>query len=363
MRIWMESKESKAQWECVVKDFKEHLGKGVTHHLPSNVILTSLQDGLSSMDHDVEEEMEVDGCDVDLTESQDGHLNLELNLKAFRSLEVKYDFDMKPMKIEKVDILEAKIRDLEEDKIPAFLFVSSTEAVNQDEDIVWDEESSSNEDFFELSEDMTENGLSALAKDEKPSEAGGSMVALKHLKSGHIELVLTLTAFGCLEGTYSFDMMPMEIDKIDILEAKIRDLEESSCGKIFRPVVLSLSLNFNVTPNCYITWTVVEKPCAKCFELSQDPRSISVVESGLYYIQFDGYLTNWSNGSGVKMLMDNATITSAPVHNDGHGHKATITHLLIATKATVLMFQVYGSFNLKSGATLSIARLHEFCAA
>ncbi|CAK4750274.1 unnamed protein product [Aphanomyces euteiches] len=160
MRIWIESKESKAQWECVVKDFKEHLGKGVTHHLPSNVILTSLQDGLSSMDHDVEEEMEVDGCDVDLTESQDGHLNLELNLKAFRSLEVKYDFDMKPMKIEKVDILEAKIRDLEEDKIPAFLFVSLTEAVNQDEDIVWDEESSSNEDFFELLEDMTEVTIS-----------------------------------------------------------------------------------------------------------------------------------------------------------------------------------------------------------
>ncbi|KAH9114844.1 hypothetical protein LEN26_004927 [Aphanomyces euteiches] len=263
MHLWLESKQSKAQWyafpdkimlivqrECLVKDTQEHVPKGATYVLPSKVVATTLQ-----------------------------------------------------------------------------------------------------------------NGLSALAKDEKPSEAGGSMVALKHLKSGHIELVLTLTAFGCLEITYSFDMMPMEIDKIDILEAKIRDLEESSCGKISRPVVLSLSLNFNVTPNCYITWTVVENPCAKCFELSQDPRSISVVESGLYYIQFDGYLTNWSNSSGVKMLMDNATITSAPVHNDGHGHKATITHLLIATKATVLMFQVYGSFNLKSGATLSIARLHEFCAA
>ncbi|KAG9414493.1 hypothetical protein AC1031_007900 [Aphanomyces cochlioides] len=149
--------------ECLVKDFKEHLGKGVTYHLPSNLILTSLQDGLSSLDHDVKEEMEVDGCNVDLKESQDGHLNLELTLKAFRSLEVKYDFDMKPMRIEKVDVLEAKIRDLEEAvefKIPAFLFVSSTEAVNHYEYIVWDEESSSNEDYFELSEDMTEVTIS-----------------------------------------------------------------------------------------------------------------------------------------------------------------------------------------------------------
>ncbi|KAG9414492.1 hypothetical protein AC1031_007899 [Aphanomyces cochlioides] len=208
-----------------------------------------------------------------------------------------------------------------------------------------------------------QNGLSALAKDEKPSEAGASIVSLKHLKNGHIELVLSLTAFGCLEGTYSFDIVPMEIDKIDILEAKIRDLEESPCGKISRPVVLSLSSNINVGPTCHVTWTVVENPCAKSFELSQDAQSISVVESGLYYIQFDGYFASWTNGSGVKMLMDNATLSSAPVHNDGQGHKATIAHLLIATKATVLMFQVYGSYNLKSGATLSIARLHEFCAA
>ncbi|KAG9414491.1 hypothetical protein AC1031_007898 [Aphanomyces cochlioides] len=244
MHVWLESKQSKAQWECLVKDTQKHVPKGATYVFPSKVVATTLQ-----------------------------------------------------------------------------------------------------------------NGLSALAKEE---ETSGCDIALKHLKNGHVELVLTLAAFGCLEGTYSFDMMPMAIDKIDILEAKIRDLEESTSGKTPQPPVLSLTSNALAGPNQYVSWTLQQNGCTKYLELAQDAQGISVLKPGLYCIQFNGYLASWTNGCGVRMLVDGTASASTPVHLDGYGYKAPITHALIATEATVLMFQVYGSYNLNSGAVLSIARLQGF---
>ncbi|KAH9159832.1 hypothetical protein LEN26_002144 [Aphanomyces euteiches] len=226
MHLWLESKQSKAQWECLVKDTQKHAPKGATYVFPSKVVATTLQ-----------------------------------------------------------------------------------------------------------------NGLSALANEE---ETSGCDIALKHLKNGHVELVLTLTAFGCLEGTYSFDMTTRAIDKIDIMEAKIRDLEEST------------------RPNCFVSWTQQQNGCPKYLELAQDAQSISVLKPGLYYIQFNGYLASSTIGYGVRMLVDDIASASTPVHHDGYGHKAPITHALIATEATVLKFQVYGAHNLNSGAVLRIARLQEF---
>ncbi|KAF0723075.1 hypothetical protein Ae201684_017946 [Aphanomyces euteiches] len=202
-----------------------------------------------------------------------------------------------------------------------------------------------------------QNGLSALAKEE---ETSGCNIALNHLENGRIELVLTLTAFGCLEGTYSFDMMPMAIDKMDILEAKIRDLEEPPSGKSPQPSVLSLTTNAVEGPNCFVSWTLQQNGSPKHLELAQDAQSISVLKPGLYYIQFNGYLAHWIDGCGVRMLVDGTASASTPVHHDGYGQKAPIAHTLIATEATVLKFQVYGSYNLNSGAVLRIARLQEF---
>ncbi|KAH9114843.1 hypothetical protein LEN26_011683 [Aphanomyces euteiches] len=242
MHLWLESKQSKAQWECLVKDTQKHVPKGATYVFPSKVVATTLQ-----------------------------------------------------------------------------------------------------------------NGLSALAKVD---ETSGCNISLHHLKNGHVELVLTLTAFGCLEVSYSFDMMPVLIDKIDILEAKIRDLEESTSGKTSQPPVLSS--NAPTGMNCFVSWTPQQNGSPKYLELAQDAQSMSVLKPGLYYIQFNGYLASLANGSGVRMLVDGTASASTPVHHDGYGYKASIAHTLIATEATVLKFQVYGAHNLNSGAVLSIARLQEF---
>ncbi|CAK4750213.1 unnamed protein product [Aphanomyces euteiches] len=114
MRIWLESKQSKGQWECVVKDIKDHLPNGATYVLPNSVVISSLQNGLSLLDQDKKKKVDVVGCNVSLKESKKGRMELGVTLSAFGSLEACYLFDLVPLSVEKVDILEAKIRDLEE---------------------------------------------------------------------------------------------------------------------------------------------------------------------------------------------------------------------------------------------------------
>ncbi|KAG9414488.1 hypothetical protein AC1031_007895 [Aphanomyces cochlioides] len=156
MRIWIESKHSKSQWECVVKDIREHVPKGASYSLPTNVILTSVQDGLSRLDREKKKDMNVEGCSVELKESKPGHLDLILTLKAFRSLEAQYTFKMTPMTIEKVDILEAKIRVLQKAldmKNPTILWAISTKAVAPKSCVVWDDLLHSNKDYIQVQGD------------------------------------------------------------------------------------------------------------------------------------------------------------------------------------------------------------------
>ncbi|KAH9114853.1 hypothetical protein LEN26_002135 [Aphanomyces euteiches] len=158
MRIGIEAKKTKNQWECVVKDIQEHLAKGATYVLPANVVASSLQRGLSVLDEDKKTEMAIEGCSVAVKGTKNGHLEMNLTLKAFGTLEVDYLFDMAPLSIEKVDILEAKVRDLEEvvERKPAifgqvYLSLKCTKAVKTGQLLVWNSPQTTNTAYFELS--------------------------------------------------------------------------------------------------------------------------------------------------------------------------------------------------------------------
>ncbi|CAK4147671.1 unnamed protein product [Aphanomyces euteiches] len=144
--------------ECLVKDFNDHAPTGANYTLPSSVILTSLQDSLALLDKQKKKEMDDEnGCMVMLCGAKHDSLELVLTLKAFRSLEAQYVFKMTPMTIEKVAVLEAKIRDLEEaleKKKPVIFSASSTNVASPQSRVVWNSSAISNEDYFELSEDM-----------------------------------------------------------------------------------------------------------------------------------------------------------------------------------------------------------------
>ncbi|RQM12289.1 hypothetical protein B5M09_010640 [Aphanomyces astaci] len=52
-------------------------------------------------------------------------------------------------------------------------------------------------------------------------------VALQDLENGYIQVVLIVAILGVLDEVFLFKMVPLAIDRIDVVEAKIRDLEES----------------------------------------------------------------------------------------------------------------------------------------
>ncbi|KAF0742732.1 hypothetical protein Ae201684_002432 [Aphanomyces euteiches] len=112
LKIWLENKRSKEQWECTVKDVAEHAPRGATYVLPSAVVVTSLLTALSAPTSQANES---EKCSVDLKPATNGGVTLVLTMKAFGQLTAEYSFKMTKLEIATTDVLEAKIRDLQEE--------------------------------------------------------------------------------------------------------------------------------------------------------------------------------------------------------------------------------------------------------
>ncbi|KDO32042.1 hypothetical protein SPRG_03260 [Saprolegnia parasitica CBS 223.65] len=99
--IWLESKKTKLQWECVIQDLSKLMTTELA--LPNAVVLRAIKASakLSS------------ASKVDLTMEKD-MLALDLAIHLSPVWTATYRFEMTPIEVKLVDILEARIRDLEE---------------------------------------------------------------------------------------------------------------------------------------------------------------------------------------------------------------------------------------------------------
>ncbi|EQC28122.1 hypothetical protein SDRG_14082 [Saprolegnia diclina VS20] len=111
--IWLESKKTKLQWECVIEDLAKLLTTDFA--LPSAVILCAIKDGLAAIDgpNAPEASDEISSSTVDLVLEKDA-LALGLCIHLSPVWTVKYRFEMAPIEVKLIDILEARIRDLED---------------------------------------------------------------------------------------------------------------------------------------------------------------------------------------------------------------------------------------------------------
>ncbi|KAF0742731.1 hypothetical protein Ae201684_002431 [Aphanomyces euteiches] len=94
MKIWLENKRSKEQWECVTRDVAENVPKGAKYALPSPVIVASFLTALSTKDTAEEKASEY---------------------SAFERFTAEYVFNLTPLEIAATDMLAAKIRDLQDE--------------------------------------------------------------------------------------------------------------------------------------------------------------------------------------------------------------------------------------------------------
>ncbi|KDO32040.1 hypothetical protein SPRG_03257 [Saprolegnia parasitica CBS 223.65] len=116
--IWLESKKTKLQWRCAVEDFAKHTE--TNYALPSVVVLAAIKNGLAAIDG-----APAKGPDAAANPSVTPASTLDLGMKKDTlalALEIKispewataYSFEMTSIEVKVVDILEARIRDLEE---------------------------------------------------------------------------------------------------------------------------------------------------------------------------------------------------------------------------------------------------------
>ncbi|KDO32044.1 hypothetical protein SPRG_03262 [Saprolegnia parasitica CBS 223.65] len=111
--IWLESKKTKLQWACVIEGMAE-LMTTEDFVLPSIAVLHAIKDGLAAIVGPNTPEAKLSSSSiVDLTMKKDT-LALDLAIHLSPVWTATYRFEMTPIEVKLVDILEARIRDLEE---------------------------------------------------------------------------------------------------------------------------------------------------------------------------------------------------------------------------------------------------------
>jgi hypothetical protein len=122
--IWLESKRTKAQCQCTILDIKDHSPQEV--ELPSEVIISALR---TALEKNASSSIGEGDPTVDLVRSDESGSVLELTIHLLPSLKPVYKFPMVPIALEKVDILEAKIRELQEEMMELRTIVGSKKTV------------------------------------------------------------------------------------------------------------------------------------------------------------------------------------------------------------------------------------------
>ncbi|EQC28120.1 hypothetical protein SDRG_14080 [Saprolegnia diclina VS20] len=115
--IWLESKKTKLQWQCVIEDFTKHMKSAFA--LPNAVILAAIKNGLAAIDEAASKVGDaatmpsvVPASTINLC-AEKTSLALRLEIKMSPEWTTGYSFEMTPIEVKVVDILEARIRDLE----------------------------------------------------------------------------------------------------------------------------------------------------------------------------------------------------------------------------------------------------------
>ncbi|KAF0684239.1 Aste57867_23764 [Aphanomyces stellatus] len=271
MRLWFESTQSKGQWDCVVTDIQDHSPKDANYVLPLDFVVGSLKTGLTALADGLAEtnqNMSKNDCVLTLKDRRRGCLRLVMTISCMGSLLAEYAFDLTPVVIDKVDVVEAKVRDV-------------------------------------------------------------------------------------------LDALPRLTTEIDDMKAKISSLETDLANalKTRFPLCGLFTLTKSAAPSSSLSWQM-DGP--ETFKLSDDNRTICLDKAGVYMVEAYGVIGYSERGCGMRLVLSDGRAILSPV---GHGEPndvVSISHMFSATKDTTLRFQCFGSYKINSGAKLTVVLLHPF---
>jgi hypothetical protein len=158
---------------------------------------------------------------------------------------------------------------------------------------------------------------------------------------GEMVLTLTLSMGGIWKPEFVFALLPVGLEKVDMLEAKVRDAQEeieslrAQLAGRSAPAHLSISSSTACGNQQMVAWNAAAPVVitASHFELSADKKQVSVLQDGVYLI--DVRLAGTNNGNGNSLgIMVNAVVVAQCVQSDATNHQNTAQiHELIRLKA------------------------------
>lgn len=168
-------------------------------------------------------------------------------------------------------------------------------------------------------------------------------------------IILTLSFCGIWKPEFIFPMLPIALDKIDIVQAQLADAhdeivelkEEISILKKYSRdrVYLSLSSIHACPPNQYVNWNCDEnsKKVVRYFKLLE-ANTIVVVQSGLYQINVRLTANNSQNDSGFHLLLNGETISETMNCNaNGWHHTSNIQEIVELREGSKLNVRFMGN--------------------
>ncbi|OQR95670.1 hypothetical protein ACHHYP_00060 [Achlya hypogyna] len=169
-----------------------------------------------------------------------------------------------------------------------------------------------------------------------------------------IELAANWTA------QYQFLMEPIKIDVVDILEARIRDLEEI----IRRPAILTCTWHaqaVSCAQSTPCTWTFVSGSCGMVRQADNNAAALEVVQPGLYHI-YCLFSTNYSHSGSLSLSINDETPVTTSFHQNSctsTTYPLQLTHMALLDNGARLKthFQCY---NGTMGGKITLTRLGSF---
>ncbi|RYY83760.1 hypothetical protein EON63_10515 [archaeon] len=167
-----------------------------------------------------------------------------------------------------------------------------------------------------------------------------------------VTLTLTISIGGVWKPEFVFTLLPVALDKIDILEAKLRDAQEEieqlrAHKELVNEVVyFSLSSKTACGNQQIVQWDEAEGLRAPRvgFEISADSRQITVLKAGTYqiYVRLAG--SNTANGQLLCLVLNNNNIASC-LQSDTGNYQNTAQLLVIKCLPANSVLQVRSGFN------------------
>jgi hypothetical protein len=186
------------------------------------------------------------------------------------------------------------------------------------------------------------------------------------MTGGEAILTLTVSMGGIWRPKFVFALLPVGLDKLDIIEAKLRDAHEEIHmlkEKVAEVDGLQVTRLFSVGskstcgPEQMVQWDAdtPRQVCSSHFKLSKDKRQVTILKTGVYQVYVRVAGTNTSNSQFVSLQLNNVEAAMCP-QSDAHGYQnaSQLTEIMPLNEKDVL--QVRWGSNGNSMANASANR-------